>query len=242
MAVRRGGRLAVPIVVTVVGLGILIQGSLLSSEDESGGPDGGRAQVAATSTGPPDGSQAPTTVGTATTTSVAKCESGGRSRTLGGVRVRQFCGPAVAEVRAGEETLKFGSGECARHEDWLALNLGFEIIDSEPGDAFIDPEFRSFTLLMGRHPLAPAEAPPAGADGVFTEAVLTFAVPGQSYILEDKTVTLAGTRMVGTFVGTGFRGTGHEPIPIMGTFTCDASTIPLEQVQALVKTVATGPQ
>lgn len=158
--------------------------------------------------------------------------------TLAGIRLRQFCGPARAEVRVGEETLPFIGGECARHEEWFAVHIGFEVIDVEPGDALLDPDFQSFTLLMGAHPLAAPDAAPVTADGAFTEAVFTFAVPNRTYLVGDKTVILAGTRTAGTFTGTGFLADSTDvPLPVEGTFTCDAAVIPLEQVPAVVETL-----
>lgn len=145
----------------------------------------------------------------------------------------------MAQVTIGEETLRFPAGECARHEDWLAVNLGFEVIDPEPDDALLDPELRSFTVLMGRHPLAAPDAAPVTADGVYSDALITFAVPGRSYLVDDKTVTLVGTRTAGAFSGIGFLGDGEEaPLDIEGVFTCDATAIPLEAVPGLVETLA----
>ncbi|MBI2170038.1 MAG: hypothetical protein HYU28_11160 [Actinobacteria bacterium] len=201
------------------------------------------AACSQTSPGPSGATTAPpTTTAKATSTSTSTttpCEPGGRTITLQGVRVRQFCGTAQVEVRVANETVLFRGGECARHEDWLAVNIGFEVIDAIRPEDVEDPDFRSFTLLMGRHPLAGPDATPVAGDGVYTEGLITFAVPGRGVLVEDKTITLAATRTVGTFTGTGFAGdTADQPLEVAGTLTCDAGAIPLEEVPALVETLA----
>lgn len=217
-----GGR-AAPLAVALLVSGLL-------GACESGGNGGGEGDAAAGRETAPS-----------TTSTTQPCRPGGRSMTLQGVRVRQFCGPALAEVTVGEELLVFPGGECARHEDWFALNVGFEVIDPEPGDAVLDPDFRSFTILMGRHPLAGPDADPVTGDGVFTEALVTFAVPGRSYLVEDQTVTLAGTRVTGTFSGAAYLAEAPDaPLPVEGVFTCDAKAIPLEGVPDAVKTLSDG--
>lgn len=188
--------------------------------------------------------RAPTTrapTPTPTTTTTEPCEPGGRSVTRGGVRMRQFCGPAFAEVTVGEEVLSFPGGECARHDDWFAVNIGFEVIDPAAGDAVLDPDVRSFTLLMGRHPVAPIDAAPVSADGAYTEAVVTFGVPGRSYAMDEKTVTLVAARGAGTLTGTALPSEGQDqPVPVRGTFTCDRAAVPLEQVPELVEAPPEG--
>lgn len=169
------------------------------------------------------------------TSTTQTCGPGGQSMTLDGVRVRQFCGPALAEATVGEELLVFPGGECARGEDWFSLNIGFEVVDPDDLEAVADPEFRSFTVLMGRHALAGADAAPVTGDGVSTEAVITFAVPDRSFLASDTTVTLVGNRFAGTFSGNGFLAQApEERFPVVGAFTCDANVMPLEQVRTLV--------
>lgn len=192
--------------------------------------------------GEPSSTSAPTTSpAAATSTTAPPCEPGGRTTRLAGARVRAFCGPAVAEVRIGTETLRFEGGECARHDDWLSLNIGFEVLDENPGDVLLDPAFTSFTLLMGRHPLAASNAAAVSLDGVYTEGGVTFALPGRSYLLDDKTITLIATRSAGIFAGTGFLGEGRDEELLMeGAFTCDTAAIPIERVPEVAATLPPG--
>jgi len=191
--------------------------------------------------GEPSSASRPTTSHAAASESVPACEPAGRTTRLAGVRVRAFCGPAVAEIRIGTETLRFEGGVCERHDDWLSLNIGFEILDDDPGDVQLDPAFNSFTLLMGRHPLAASDAAAVSLDGVHTEGVVTFALPGRNYLLDDKTITLIGTRSAGLLSGTGFLGEGRDDeLLIAGAFTCDSAAIPIERVPEVAATLRTG--
>lgn len=172
------------------------------------------------------------------TTTTVPCGPGGRTIVLEGVEVREFCGPARAEVTMGEdELLAFEGGECSRHEDWLAVNLGVEVIESETGDEVARPRFRSFSLLMGRHPAAPEDAPVIGSDGAYQSGSLTFTEPGTSWLVDDKTITLVGTRTAGTVVGNALTAEGpEEPVEVSAVFTCDEDAIALDEVADLVQT------
>ena len=169
------------------------------------------------------------------TTTTRPCERGGRSVKLDGVRVRQFCGPALAEVTVGEELLVFPGGECTTGDEWLSVNIGFEVVDPGELGALANAEFHSFTVLLGRHPLSATDAAPVTADGVSTEAVVTFAAPGRSFLVSDTTVTVVANRSAGALSGNGFLAQApEERFPVEGAFTCDATATPLEQVRALV--------
>lgn len=199
-------------------------------------------------------------------TSTIPCGPGGRTIELEGVEVREFCGnaratvtlggeadepagpdaeadtgeaaaPPDAEMGAGE-TLEFVGGECSRHAAWLAVNLGVEILESgEAASEVTDPRFRSFSLLVGRHPGAPEQAPEVSADGNYQDGVITFSVPGASWAVDDMTITLVATRTAGLFTGMALPSRGsRELVPVRGVFTCDHETVALEEVTDLVET------
>lgn len=189
---------------------------------------------------------APTTSSTTSTTvppttTTVPCGPGGRTVVLDGVDVREFCGPARAEVTVGEETLAFQDGECSRHDEWLAVNLGVEVITPEAAGEAVEPRFHSFSLLMGRHPAAPEDAAPVDADGVYQSGSLTFTVPGASWLVDDKTITLVGTRSAGTVSGRAITADDDgEPVELSATFTCNHDAIALDDVAGLVETETTG--
>lgn len=173
-----------------------------------------------------------------TTTTTVPCGPGGRTIVVDDVDVREFCGPARAEVTMGEDhVLAFEGGECSRHADWLSVNLGVEVIEAEAGDEVAQPRFRSFSLLMGRHPAAPDETPAVGSDGVHQSGSLTFTEPGTSWLVDDKTVTLVATRTAGTVVGNAITAEGSDqPVEVTAVFTCDEEAIALDEVADLVDT------
>lgn len=169
-------------------------------------------------------------------TTTLPCPAGGRTLTLEGMRVREFCGPARAEVTIGPETLQFAGGECARHPTWFSVNIGVEVVDPQGADAISDPAFRSFTVLMGQHPLGAEAAAAVATDGVYTDAVITFAVPESTYLVDDETVRLLATRTAGTFSGVGFLDAARDqPLETEGMFTCDETVIPLERIPELME-------
>lgn len=185
---------------------------------------------------PPTTTSTPSALAAGATTTTLPCPVGGRTLTLEGMRVREFCGPARAEVTIGPETLQFTGGECARHPTWFSVNIGVEVVDPEEADAVSAPAFRSFTVLMGQHPLASEAAAAAAADGVYTDAVITFAVPGSTYLVDDHTVRLVATRTAGTFSGVGFLDAApDQPLEVKGAFTCDETVIPMERIPELVE-------
>jgi len=168
-----------------------------------------------------------------TTTTTAPCAEGSRTVTREGTRIREFCGPARARVTVGEATFDFAGGTCERHSDWFALNIGLEFVDPGPPDD-AEAAFRSFTVLMGKHPLAAEDAVPVAADGVYTSGVLTFSEPPVTYLMNDKTVTLLATRTAGTFSGLGVIGAAPEQtFEVRGLFTCDEEAVPLQRVPEL---------
>lgn len=211
------------VVATVAFLGLVA--SACDSGGETSAPTSSSSSSTSTTTAP-------------TTTTTVPCGPGGRTIVLEGVEVREFCGPARAEVTMGEDAvLDFEGGECSRHEEWLSVNLGVEVIEPEAGDEVAQPRFRSFSLLMGRHPAAAEDAPAVGSDGVHQAGSLTFTEPGTSWLVDDKTITLVGTRTAGTIVGNAITAAGSdEPVEVSAVFTCDEEAIALDEVTDLVDT------
>lgn len=161
----------------------------------------------------------------------------------------------------GTRTVEFSGGTCVRGPDRLEVDIGAEVVGSatvEDADDDADedaagddveardgggtaPRFESFTLLLGRHRFAREGASPVRRDGIHNEGVVTFAVPGTNYALDDETFVLVAARIGGSFSGTGFADTGEaRPLEVRGTFTCDTSVLPLDEVRTRVETRRDG--
>lgn len=194
-----------------------------------------------------------------TTTTTEPCDPGGRPKRVEGVRVRRFCGPARARIALGEDTFRFSGGACVRTAEAFELNLGLAVVEpdkpSEAAREAVAPRFRSVSILLGRHEAASEDAPPVSEDGTYHEGVITLTVPGTAYLVDDKTVTLIGTRTAGRFGGRALSGedrkqrgpsdpTGEpEELPgveVSGLFTCDRSSISLNEVAARLETDPQG--
>lgn len=122
----------------------------------------------------------------------------------------------------GETTFEFREGECAARGSWFEVHIGLEVLEAAAAEPR-PPRFLSFSMLLGRHPLAAADTTPVTGDGNYNEGVLTFTVPGAAYVVGDKTVTLAGGMTRGRFTGLALKTGEAEPVPVSGRFACTAA-------------------
>lgn len=182
--------------------------------------------------------------GSASSSTTTSCPADGRTRVEDGVRVRVFCGPARARVTIGDHTLAFSDGRCSRHRAWVELTLGSVVIAPNRPRALLQPKRRTFSLVVGADPLVASDATPAPDDGTYDEGVISFAVPGRGYVVDDPTVVLIGSRTGGAFTGTIRTGDQHDAAngtKVRGLFSCDTHALTLDAVDQRVQgTTTTG--
>jgi hypothetical protein len=134
-------------------------------------------------------------------------------KTVNGVTMRTFCGPAKATVHYGAKTFTFAQGRCDKTKDYVAVNIGTVVLGqtSKP-----KPEY--FGLVVGKLPLG-GGGTPAAKDGTYTNGTLVFDHGGKAYLVNGTTlrITLKGGRTRGTFSGSGL---GAPAPKITGTFSC----------------------
>ncbi len=126
----------------------------------------------------------------------AKCKSG--VTVVNRVRVRTFCGPAKAVVKAGGRTWRFAGGRCIKSQAGLQVGVGRYSLNTS------NPSFRGFWLSS-----------PKAKDGVSRLNVIDWQVPGAAYSFTTSTLRVAGKVTRGTFTGrVGGLGRGS------GSFSC----------------------
>ena len=138
-----------------------------------------------------------TAVGASASTKTATCSAG--TKTVGGVSVRTFCGPAHATVHAGGKTLQFSGGNCSISGGMLAVNIGSITLGTGK------PKYTYFGLDVN---------PPKA--GSHAGQVVSWQTPGKRASLIPGTVVVAAGLKSGTFSGPVFGGGGTAT----GSFTC----------------------
>jgi hypothetical protein len=157
-------------------------------------------EVGASPGGVADATSARDAVGRAT------CTPG--TRTVGAVKVRVYCGPAHAEVRARGKRYSIRNGSCVKKAGTLIVNIGVATLANPLSTA--PPRTSSFGALIA-----------AGRDGTFhagSSVGLTWTAPGHAYLFTAGTLHLAGNRTRGTFSGLFYdRGATASAF---GSFSC----------------------
>jgi hypothetical protein len=139
----------------------------------------------------------------------ASCTPG--VKTVAGLNVRVFCGPAKATVHYGSKVFAFTQGECDKTAANFAVNIGTVVLGTTK-----KPKPNYFGLVVG----AAAGSKPARRDGSYVGGVLALDYGGKGYLIQGTTlkVTLSGNRSRGTFNGNTFLTS--PTVKVTGTFSC----------------------
>jgi hypothetical protein len=121
-------------------------------------------------------------------------------KTVGGVSMRTFCGPAKATVHYGSKTWTFSQGQCTK-SPYFAVNIGTVVlgVTSKP-----KPDYFGLTVQK--------------VGGVVKPMAITFDHGGKGYPVrtDTATVTLSAGQTKGAFSGTSF----VDGTKVTGTFSC----------------------
>jgi hypothetical protein len=144
----------------------------------------------------------------------ARTECTPGAKTVGGVPMRTFCGPAKATVHYGSQVFTYANGSCQKTATFVVVNIGTEVLGTTT-----KPKPDYFGLDVGQVPGTSGK--PAGSDGVYTGGVLALIHGGKGHIVFGPSlkIALSGGRSHGTFSGKGFSFTGGSP-KVTGTFSC----------------------
>jgi hypothetical protein len=119
-------------------------------------------------------------------------------RTVGGLTVRTFCGPAKATAKIGSKTFHFSGGTGAVEQGMFTVNIGSITLGAGK------PKFAYFGL--------DAKPPKAGAH---PNQIVSWQFGGQRYSLLPVKVVLNAGLHSGSFSGSVLTGGSGS-----GTFTC----------------------
>ena len=138
--------------------------------------------------------------GVAASSTTAACKPG--TRTINGVKVVVFCGPAKATAKFGGTTVTFRNGACVRSvsKTW-AINVGTATVAPKA------PKFKYFGITIGK----------LRGDGTYRKASVGFQWKGKSYGVTGAVVTIKGKATRGTFKGRLDQGARRA---VSGSFTC----------------------
>ena len=104
--------------------------------------------------------------------------------TVGGAKVRTFCGPAKAIAKTAGKTFRFSGGQCAVSQGFFTVNIG---------SITLPPAKAKFTYLG-----IDVKVPRAG---VHHNQIVSWQVPGKGYSILGATVTVSAGLKSGTFSG-----------------------------------------
>lgn len=136
----------------------------------------------------------------------AECTPGGVVKEIGGVQVREFCGPARATVMVGGQTFKITGGECEALGDSFVVNIG-----TFNGKSLAPPkDYFGIFLESGDGSTV--------ADGAYSGGIALAGNAGATEfsMAANGTVTLKNGLSAGDFEGA-VLGSGE----ISGFFTCN---------------------
>jgi hypothetical protein len=132
-----------------------------------------------------------------------------RIHTVGGVKVRTYCGPARVTLHVRGKTYRISGGYCYRAGTAFALTAGSGLAGP--------PTPASFTQRV-KLPFFSISTLAAPRDGTYTKTEIQYALPGDRVsfvgtIVPRVSIRIQGGRSRGSF-------TGHDGVPISGTFHC----------------------
>jgi hypothetical protein len=133
-----------------------------------------------------------------------KCHPG--THRFGSAQARTFCGKASAHVVLPGHTATIKQGSCEKTSGSFTINIGTVVLSP---NATNPPDY--FGITVGKT----LGGTPAGHDGTYTGAAVSFVVKHKRYAVVNASVTLKGNRTRGSFSGTVFGGG-----PVSGTFSC----------------------
>jgi hypothetical protein len=125
----------------------------------------------------------------------AACRAGIHS--VGGVKVRTYCGPASARVRQGGRLVTFQGGACKRVATVFTVSVGTVTFSRRR-------QFRYFRATF------------AGRGATFKNPIVAWQFGGRRYVLARGMLRFSGDRRRGTFSGRLAR-TGRF---VSGSFRC----------------------
>ena len=126
----------------------------------------------------------------------ASCTAG--VRTVGGAKVRTFCGPATATAKTAGRTFRFSGGQCQVSQGFFTVNIG---------SITLPPPKPKFAYLG-------IDVKPARA-GAHQNQIVSWQVPGKSFSILGATVTVSAGLKGGTFSGRLIGGGSAT-----GSFSC----------------------
>ena len=119
-------------------------------------------------------------------------------RTVGGAKVRTFCGPAKATAKTAGKTFSFSGGQCEVSQGFFTVNIG---------SITLPPAKAKFAYLG-------IDVKPPRA-GVHRNQIVSWQVPGKGYSILGATVTVSAGLKSGTFSGRVIGGGAAT-----GSFSC----------------------
>ena len=118
--------------------------------------------------------------------------------TVGGAKVRTFCGPAKATAKTAGMTFRFSGGRCEVTQGFFTVNIGSITL----------PPAKAKLMYLG------IDVKPPRA-GVHHNQIVSWQVPGKGYSILGATVTVSAGLKSGTFSGRVIGGGAAT-----GSFSC----------------------